>query len=181
MTYFYESLIPIVLLSVAIGMDAFSVSLSVGLMRVRLRIIATFIMLVGLFHVLMPLAGVTLGHLLSHKLGLIAQSIGGWILIIIGAQMVIATMLEKEMTRSMHLTGFTILAFTVSLDSFSVGLSLGMFGLNQVAIIILFGLMSMFMATLGIIFARRGKTLLGKYSEALGGIVLIFLGIQMAL
>ena len=162
-------------------MDAFSVSLSVGLMRVRLRVMASFILLVGIFHVMMPLAGVTLGHLLSHKLGVIAQSIGGWILIIIGAQMIIATMLEKEMTRHMHMAGFTILAFTVSLDSFSVGLSLGMFGLNQVAIIILFGIMSMFLATLGIILAKRGKTILGNYSESLGGFVLIFLGIQMVL
>ncbi|WP_054754787.1 manganese efflux pump MntP [Piscibacillus salipiscarius] len=157
MTYFYESIIPIVLLSVAIGMDAFSVSLSVGLMRTRLCMIATFILLVGLFHVIMPLAGVTLGHLLSHKLGIITQSIGGWILIIIGAQMMVATMLEKETDRTLHLAGFTILAFTVSLDSFSVGLSLGMFGLNQFAIIMLFGIMSMFLATMGIILLEKEK------------------------
>ncbi|TFB19244.1 hypothetical protein E3U55_11040 [Filobacillus milosensis] len=181
MTIFYESIIPIVLLSVAIGMDAFSVALSIGLMNVRLRIIAGFILLVGLFHVIMPLAGVTLGHFLSHKLGVIAQLVGGWILIFIGAQMIIATLLEKNMTRNLHLPAITILAFTVSLDSFSVGLSLGMFGLNQVAIIIMFGIMSMFLSSLGIILARRGQTLLGKYSEALGGIVLIFLGLKMVL
>ncbi|GEL77262.1 manganese efflux pump MntP [Tenuibacillus multivorans] len=181
MTLFYESIIPILLLAIAVGMDAFSVSLSVGLMRIRLRIIAAFILLVGAFHVLMPLAGVTLGHLLSHKLGIIAQLIGGWILIMIGAQMIVATLLQKDMVRHMKLTGFVVLAFTVSLDSFSVGLSLGMFGLNQAAIIMMFGLMSMIMATLGIMLAKQGKMLFGQYSEALGGIVLIVLGVQMVI
>ncbi|RPF54097.1 manganese efflux pump MntP family protein [Aquisalibacillus elongatus] len=181
MTFLFESLISVILLSIAVGMDAFSVSLSVGLMQVRLRFVAFFILMVGLFHILMPLAGVTLGHLLSHKLGVIAQVVGGWILIIIGAQMIFSMLLEKEMVRNMRVAGFLILAFTVSLDSFSVGLSLGMFGLHQVAIILLFGMTSMLMASLGIIFAKSGQTIFGRYSEALGGLVLIVLGLQMVL
>ncbi|MGM8215007.1 manganese efflux pump MntP [Bacillaceae bacterium W0354] len=177
----YESLAPLLLLAVAIGMDAFSVSLSVGLMKIRLRIILLYIILIGLFHVIMPFMGMIVGHFLSNKLGMIAQIVGGWMLIMIGAQMIIATLIEKETLKQINFLGLLALAFTVSLDSFSVGISIGMtmFGFNQIAVILLFGLMSMFLATLGLYLAKKGKTIFGKYSEAIGGIVLVFIGLQM--
>lgn len=176
-----ESTTPLILLAFAVGMDAFSVSLSVGLMRIRLRYLLIYLFLVGAFHVAMPFLGMLVGHLLSHKLGMIAQIIAGWMLIMIGTQMAIATFLEKNTLKRINFLGILTLAFTVSLDSFSVGMSIGliMFSFNQFAVICLFGIVSALLATIGVVLARKGKVFLGKYSEAIGGLVLIVIGLQM--
>ncbi|PKR77735.1 hypothetical protein CEY16_07330 [Halalkalibacillus sediminis] len=179
MSFQYDSFIPFILLALAVGMDAFSVSLSIGFMKKNMRPLVLFIALVGAFHVLMPFLGMTIGHMLSHKLGVIAQIVGGWMLIIIGAQMIVATVLEKNMLDQVRLAGLILIAFTVSLDSFSVGLSIGMFGVNQFAIIMMFGIVSMILAGAGIYLAKKGRFLFGKYSEAFGGAVLLVLGLQM--
>ncbi|WP_188207615.1 manganese efflux pump MntP [Alkalibacillus aidingensis] len=180
MISFYESLAPLLLITIAVGMDAFSVSMSVGLMRQRLRMLLFFVSVVGFFHVVMPLLGITLGHMLSEKLGSIAQIIGGWMLIMIGIQMIFATFFEKETKRYIGMMSLIILAFTVSLDSFSVGISIGMFGINYYFVILLFGLVSMLLSWAGLLLAHHGERFLGRYSEALGGLVLLALGIQMA-
>ncbi|WP_017186955.1 manganese efflux pump MntP family protein [Alkalibacillus haloalkaliphilus] len=179
MISFYESLTPFILIAFAIGMDAFSVSMSVGLMRQRLRMLAYFIGLVGLFHIIMPLFGMGLGNFLSHQLGAIAQIIGGWMLIMIGAQMAIAIFFEKNMERYVGYASLFILAFTVSLDSFSIGITIGMLGINLFVVVILFGIISMLCCWAGIMLAQQGERFLGRYSEAIGGVVLIGIGIQM--
>jgi len=180
---FFESVAPILLLAIAVGMDAFSVSLSVGLMRIRLRFIFLYLFFIGLFHVIMPFLGMLVGHFLSLQLGLLAQMISGWMLIMIGGQMIISTFIKKDSLRRIHLFGLLTLAFTVSLDSFSVGISLGltMFSIDQIAIIFLFGLVSLFLATFGFVLARKGKSFFGIYSEMVGGIILLAIGIQMIL
>ncbi len=177
----FDTFTPIVLIAIAVGMDAFSVSLSIGLMRIRLRKVLFFILLVGSFHVLMPTFGVTLGEFISDRLGVIANIISGWLLIMIGVQMIIATILDKEISKHIHYSGLTLLAFTVSLDSFSVGLSMGMGGVTQFIAILLIGLTSTLLATFGIILSRNGINLFGRYSEAIGGIILMVLGIQMVM
>ncbi|GAA0468750.1 manganese efflux pump MntP family protein [Alkalibacillus silvisoli] len=179
MISFYESLTPYLLIALAIGMDAFSVSMSVGLMRQRLRMLIYFVGLVGLFHLIMPLLGMGLGNYLSQQLGAIAQIIGGWMIIMIGIQMVLATFFEKDMQRYVGFTSLFLLAFTVSLDSFSIGITIGMLGINLFVIVVMFGLISMLCSWLGLMLAHQGEKFFGRYSEAFGGMVLIILGVQM--
>lgn len=61
----------------AVGMDAFSVSLGMGMIPIRLRQIFRIGLLVGTFHILMPLVGMITGKLLSEQLGALATYIGG--------------------------------------------------------------------------------------------------------
>ena len=63
----------------------------------------------------------------------------------------------------------------MSLDSFSVGLSLGIFGARTFLTIIVFGVVSMLLTWLGLLLGRRVQGWLGSYSEALGGSILLAL------
>lgn len=177
----FDTFTPFILIAFALGMDVFSVSLSIGLMKIRLRKILFFILMVGFLHILMPLSGILLGEMISDRLGVIANIISGWLLIMIGVQMIIATVLEKDMKKYVKYSGLAALALTVSLDSFSVGLSMGMGGISQFVVVLLIGLMSVLLATLGMILSRKGINIFGQYSEAIGGLILLGLGIQMVL
>lgn len=55
------------------------------------------------------------------------------------------------------LVGFGLLffVFSVSLDSFFVGFSLGIFGVRMFLIIIVFGVVSMLLIWLGLLLGRR--------------------------
>ncbi|MDQ0160594.1 putative Mn2+ efflux pump MntP [Alkalibacillus salilacus] len=179
MMFFYESVVPYVLIAFAIGMDAFSVSLTVGMTHRRLRWWLYFVVLVGAFHVMMPLAGIGFGEFLSEQFGQMAQVIGGWMLVVIGIQMVISTFWQHDLNKSLSVFGLMVLAFTVSLDSFSVGVSIGMIGAHVFVIAVMFGLVSMVLSWFGLMLARHSRKWFGVYSEAFGGLVLTVLGLQM--
>ncbi|MFD1391515.1 manganese efflux pump MntP family protein [Alkalibacillus flavidus] len=177
--FFYDSVTPYVIMAIAVSMDALSVSLSIGFSQRRLRWWLYFVMLVGLFHVIMPLAGIFFGDMLSEQLGHMAQHIGGWLLVAIGIQMIMATFWQSDRQPPLTAIGLFFLALTVSLDSFSVGISIGMLGVHVFVIALLFGFVSMVFTWFGFMLSKYGRKWLGTYSEAIGGVVLAILGLQM--
>ncbi len=70
-------LVTIIIMAFALGMDAFSVSLGMGMYKLRLRQIFKIGMTIGLFHIIMPLLGMITGRFLSDQFGAIATYIGG--------------------------------------------------------------------------------------------------------
>ncbi|NNV06385.1 manganese efflux pump MntP family protein [Geobacillus sp. C56-T2] len=168
------------MMAFALGMDAFSVALGMGMLRLRLRQIFYIGLTVGLFHIVMPLVGMAVGRLLSRELGSFATYTGGALLLWLGGQMIV-TSFRHEGGSPLFPRGAGLLffAFTVSLDSFSVGLSLGIFGAQTMATIFLFGLFSMGLTWMGLIVGRRVQQWLGAYSEALGGSILLAFGFKL--
>lgn len=60
-------LITLFMMAFALGMDAFSVGLGMGLIKLRLRQIFYIGLTIGLFHIWMPLAGMWIGKVLDRK------------------------------------------------------------------------------------------------------------------
>lgn len=167
-------------MSIALGLDAFSVSLGIGLQDIRLKRIAIIGLVIGLFHVLLPFVGILIGRLISVKLQLVTSTLGGFILVFIGSYMFFSAF-KKESANLSRLNGFKILSLSliVSLDSFPVGLSLGISGTQKIFVIFLFGAVSMFLSWLGMMIGRKAHVLLSKYSEMLGGAILFTIGIHI--
>ncbi|MBB5355449.1 MULTISPECIES: manganese efflux pump MntP [Anoxybacillus] len=173
-------MITLAMMAFALGMDAFSVSLGMGLLQLRLKQIAYIGLTVGFFHIVMPLAGIVIGRLLSVQLGHMATYIGGVLLFILGVQMVVASFRhEQERWLRPVGIGLFLFAFSVSLDSFSVGLSLGIYGVEVVFAVIAFGLTSMVLTWMGLLLGRRFQRWLGTYSEALGGTILLLFACKL--
>lgn len=171
-------------MAIALGMDAFSVCVGMGMTVFRLRRAAWTGMWIGLFHMLMPLIGMILGQLLSTRFGEIAEMAGGLLLLLIGFQMILSLMRTKD-TRNEFVyvsdASMLLFAFSVSIDSFSVGLSMGLFGAEMLAAILMFGCASMIMAWSGFYIGRKTGRYFGKYGEALGGIILFLFGLKILL
>ncbi len=166
----------------ALSMDAFSLSIGMGLLGLRYRNIVIIGSVVGIFHVWMPLIGLVLGKILSQYIGIFAFVVGGSLLVILGAQMIFSTFQhEKNTVLTPNGWGVLLFAISVSLDSFSAGLSLGMIGAKTLVTLISFGIMSGILTCFGLLIGKKASHWMGGYSEWLGGCILISFGIKIIL
>lgn len=174
----------VIAVSVALGMDAFSFSLALGLIGTRYRKGIKLAAIVAAFHVFMPLIGLWVGQKLGTILGDVAIGLGALILFWLGGKMVWGAYKGKDTADnipSLHGAGIYALAFSVSIDALSVGFSLGTFVTNITRAVLIMGFTAGVMTFAGILLGRRAGTWLGNKAEALGGIILILIGIKMAL
>ena len=58
----FEQIIPLIIMAFALGMDAFSVSLGMGMMTLKIRQILYIGVTIGIFHIIMPFIGMVLGR-----------------------------------------------------------------------------------------------------------------------
>ncbi|WP_110112632.1 manganese efflux pump MntP family protein [Bacillus sp. CGMCC 1.16541] len=175
-----SEMITLIIMAFALGLDAFSVGLGMGLIKLRLKQIFYIGVIIGFFHLWMPLLGMSIGKLLSDKLGNIASYAGGILLLALGVQMIYSSF-KKEEDSFIKPVGFGLLVFalSVSLDSFSVGLSLGIFGARTLMTIVVFGIVSMILTWMGLLLGKRVQGWIGSYSEVLGGSILLAFGIKL--
>ena len=173
-------LVTLLIMAFAVGMDAFSVALGMGAFKLRIRQIIYIGFAVGFFHMMMPLFGILAGHLLSDTFGKITNYIGGFLLILLGLQMVIYCFRRNEDSVVAPVGwGLILFAFLVSIDSFSAGLSLGMFGARAAATVICFGIVASFLTWIGLGLGRKVRNYLGVYGELLGGMILTAFGVSL--
>ncbi|WP_163539142.1 manganese efflux pump [Gracilibacillus sp. YIM 98692] len=164
----------------ALGMDAFSVGLGIGMQEIRLKRIFIIGLVVGFFHILMPFIGLMVGSFISGKVEGIAVLAAGLLLCGIGFQMIMQTFIDHggQLLAPVGF-GLFVFAFTVSLDSFSVGLSLGLSGIATAFAIIIFGIFATILTWTALLIGRRTHYLLGTYSEILGGSILFGFGLHI--
>lgn len=173
-------IIPLAFMAFATGMDAFSVSLGIGMQKIRLRQIAFIGLVFGVFHIIMPAIGIILGQLISTQIGHWTALTGGALLIVIGVHMLLSAF-NHEAKSAFESKGIALLllAFIVSIDSFSVGLGLGLSGTTVLLALFLFGASSTCLTWLGMLLGRRVHGFLGAYSEILGGSILCGFGLNI--
>ncbi|MCL6571528.1 MAG: manganese efflux pump MntP family protein [Bacillus sp. (in: Bacteria)] len=170
----------LLLMAFALGMDAFSVGLGMGMYELRYRKIFKIGITIGLFHVWMPLVGLIAGKFLSEKFGMFATFMGGLLLLILGVQMMWMGLKKGEETVITPIGfGLLVFALSVSLDSFSVGLTLGIYGAKTILVILCFGIAATLQTWAGLLLGRKVQGWLGAYSEALGGAILFAFGLKL--
>ncbi|WP_342433597.1 manganese efflux pump MntP family protein [Neobacillus sp. FSL H8-0543] len=174
-------IITLLLMAFALGMDAFSVGLGMGMFKLRLRQIFSIGITIGFFHVWMPFVGMFAGKFLSEKFGTFASLLGGLLLILLGLQMIWGGVKKDEKSTLLAPAGFGLLLFalSVSLDSFSLGLTLGIYGAKTILVIAFFGVAAAILTWSGLMLGRKFQGWLGYYGEALGGSILLAFGIKL--
>lgn len=172
-----------IVLALVMGIDAFTLGMGVAFKGVRLRWVLALSFTVGLFHTLMPLAGMIAGHYIGVILGHAAVYAGGSVLLLLGAHMSYHALWggKDYVMNPFSLWGMIVFAIGVSLDSFSVGISLGLFAQHIAVTVLLFGLAGGFAACLGLLLGRHLAGWMGKYGEMVGGAVLIAWGLKFIL
>lgn len=174
----------IILLGIAVSLDAFSVALSIGLNnQVRKNNKIGFILSFSFFQFFCSFIGAYVGYIFS-SFAAIPSLIGGAIISIIGVMIVKEGMEEKDEGILLKKRMWLILGVSVSIDAMVVGFvtlnSLGslIFILGSTLII---GAICLVMVTVAFIITRYLKRIkaLRQYADYIGGAILILFGIKM--
>ncbi|MFC5711521.1 manganese efflux pump MntP family protein [Thalassorhabdus alkalitolerans] len=178
-----EEWIVLGIIAVALGMDAFSMSLAMGMNGIKVRERPKIASTIGMFHILMPLAGIAGGKWIASSFEQLALWVGGGLLILIGLQMIWTGVGSSSENNTITPRGLGLLLFAllVSLDSFSVGITLGIVGAKIVAVLLLFGLTSAVATWMGLFLGTHAKGVVGSYGEMLGGGILLAFGVKLLL
>ncbi|TDF93561.1 manganese efflux pump MntP family protein [Paenibacillus piri] len=173
-------LIAILVMAVALGMDALSLGIGIGMRGIRKLYMLKLSVLIALFHMAMPLMGMITGGYVGYLLGGVATKVGGILLVLLGAHMMYNSF-KGENTRMMNhqsMWGMIVFALSVSIDSFSVGVSLGMFAGDMVLTVVLFGAVGGLMSIAGLMLGSKVGHWIGEYGEAMGGVILLAFGVN---
>ncbi|MFV9510394.1 manganese efflux pump MntP family protein [Tepidibacillus sp. LV47] len=173
-------IVTFLMIAVALGMDAFSLGIGIGIQGLTIMQIMKVSTTIGIFHIIMPLIGIGVGHYLSTMIGDVATLLGGSLLVLLGLNMIWSSFSEKEAYSLSQIDGIglLLLAFSVSIDALSIGFSLGLFSANIWFAILLFGLVGGVMTAIGLSIGTKIGHWLGEYGEIFGGIILLVFGIK---
>jgi manganese efflux pump family protein len=184
-------------LSIALGADAFSLALAIGLVGIGKRMTLRLSLVVAIFHVVMPLGGIILGQTMGLVLGQFAKGIGALVLFWLGGRMLFhvwrpeteSIPLSKarkafnrtQLPAGVNLRGLGVyaLAASVSLDALSVGFSLGTVDSQIGMTVLIMGMVAGIMMGSGLLLGRIIGSWIGERAEAMGGFVLVIIGIRM--
>ncbi|NPV90715.1 MAG: manganese efflux pump [Firmicutes bacterium] len=177
-------LFTVLLVAVALGTDALSLAVGIGMTRVTRREILVLSGTISIFHVFMPLAGFLVGEYLGSLMGRYAVWLGATVLLALGIHLLWDGLNPErdldDLKRNYYgIGGLLLLAVSVSLDALGAGFSLGAFSMGLPLTIGLIGVTAGLMTAAGLVFGRYIGRFLGNRAELLGGVVLIILGIKM--
>lgn len=174
-------------LSLALSMDAFAASVCKGasLFNPSLREAIRTGFIFGIIEAITPIIGWSLGLLASQYIIKWNHWIAFSLLFMLGSQMIYqsyhhAKNNSKPQPIHCH-NSFTLIttALATSLDAMAIGVSLAFLQINIIHTAMAIGLMTMIMATLGILLGRYIGPLLGKKAEMIGGATLIIIGFSI--
>jgi len=177
------SFFTLMVLAVALGTDAFSLCVGIGLAGVNRRQITLISVTVLLFHILMPLTGWVVGEFAGSMLGRAASIIGSLILVYLGMRMVWSTWRnggepEPNVVR-FSFWGLILLGASVSLDALSVGFPLGTPQVNLLLTAGIIGIVAGAMTAGGLVFGRFLGSWVGEKAQFLGGLILVGIGVKL--
>ncbi|MBN3523941.1 manganese efflux pump MntP [Paenibacillus apiarius] len=169
----------ILVMALALGSDAFSLCIGIGMRGVRRMDAFRISIVIAFFHVLMPLMGVITGVYIGIVLGKMTAMAAGALLVILGGHMIYSSFKgeSSHFIDTASLWGTIWFALSVSVDSFSVGVTLGMFRSDLLITIVAFGLFGGAMSIVGLLLGHHAGQYIGEYGEAVGGAILLVFGI----
>ena len=178
----------LMLLAVGLSMDALAVSICKGLAMDRVTL--GRMVLVGLwfggFQGLMPL----LGWLLGSRFSLYITAIDHWIafalLALIGGKMVWESLRkgcggEEEAPGDLSARRLCVLAVATSIDALAVGITFAFLEVDILPAVCCIALTTFLLSSLGVKFGSLCGTRMQSKAEALGGVILILLGLKILL
>jgi len=179
--------ITIFILAAALAMDAFSVSITCGMIITKPSIGHYFRLSFhfGLFQFMMPIIGYGAGMYMEKYIRDVDHWIAFGLLVIIGLKMIHEAFEKKEEdadckdpSRGLRLI---LLAVATSIDALAVGFSIGVLGGSIVLPSVIIGVVCAVFSIAGIAVGNHASKYISRGGELIGGIVLILIGVKILL
>lgn len=174
----------LLILAIALSMDAFAVSVCKGLAteRVRFKHMAISGAWFGGFQALMPLIGFLLGSAFERYVKAVDHWIAFMLLGAIGVNMLKEAFSEEDTSDSgdFGFKSMLVMAIATSIDALAVGITFALLpDVNIAAAVTFIGITTFLLSALGV---KIGSAVGGKYknrAQLAGGAILILLGIKI--
>jgi len=178
------NLLEIILIAIGLSMDAFAVSITLGLSveKPKTREILTPGIFFGFFQALMPITGYFAGFYFASKVDEFAPWIAFVLLGVIGGNMIRESLSkneEKHNEASFQFLKMLVLAIATSIDALAVGVTFAFFKINIFKAALIIGFITFLLSMVGV---KTGNIFGAKYkskAEFAGGAVLVLLGIKI--
>lgn len=164
----------------SLGLNNFAASIAIGLSGIDRAAQARIASVFGCFEAAMPVVGLLIGRQVSHSLGSAAHTIGGLLLIAVGAQMTYfaARSVDSPPPGIANAQGgrLVIIAAALSIDNLVVGFALGAYRVPVVVSVAVIAVVSVAMSLAGLELGARLGARVGHTSAVLSGVALMAVG-----
>lgn len=182
-------MIGLLFVSVSLGLSNCAAAIGIGLSgadrRVRLQMALSF----GLFEALMPIIGLVIGRALVGPIGHVGNLIGPALLILTGIYTIwtcvrvdssVNDPISTDASSRYTFQRLLVAGFALSIDNLVVGFALGLYHLPVLLAAGVIAIVSVGMSLIGLELGSRIGTRFERWSEELGGAVLILVGLALA-
>jgi putative Mn2+ efflux pump MntP len=177
-------ILSVLLIALALSADCFAVALS-GSIYIKtvylapiMRTASTF----GAFQAIMAALGWVAGHSVVNLISSYDHWLAFILLALIGGRMIWESFRHKDKRKRIDISKgilLVTLAVATSIDALVVGLSFAFLKVNIVTACLIIGVVAFGVTIAGFTLGARIKRLLGRYAEAVGGIILIAIGLRV--
>ncbi|UCC38387.1 MAG: manganese efflux pump [Candidatus Aminicenantes bacterium] len=176
----------VIVIALALAMDAFAVSIGVCLSLERITKKQTFRLAFcfGSFQFFMPLIGWFAGHNILKYIKALDHWVAFGLLTFIGSKMIFESFKRTKIPAKRNIDptkGLSLLFLSIatSIDALAVGLSFAVLHVTIFYPAIVIGLVALLMTILGVKIGPILGQLIGKRAELLGGLILILIGVKI--
>jgi manganese efflux pump family protein len=176
-------MVALLVVALALGLNNFGAAIAIGVSGVNrltgLKVAAVF----GLWDVVMPAAGLLIGHGLAGELGRAARWTGAGVLAATAVWGLVEAVRgddDDDAPRAWHGWRLLVSGAALSLDDFAVGLALGALAVPIVAAVITFGVFSAVLTLIGLELGAKLGLVTGERGEVVAGGLLLCLAGAMA-
>lgn len=192
------SLISILLMSFALAMDAFAVSITKGMTMKNITIKLAFkiAFFFGLFQGVMPLIGWALGISFEGYIKAFDHWIALILLLFLGAKMIyesiksehedeVALDLTQDNMQSdlddsdIEIKDLIILSVATSIDALAVGVSFAFLNISIIPVVSAIAIITFIVCFVGVLIGKQIGPMLKNYAEIIGGVILILIGLNI--
>lgn len=178
-------MVEVLLLAIALSMDAFAVSIGLG-SKHKIKPTSLAFMsgaYFGLFQALMPLIGYLGGKGVLGWVEVYAPWIAFILLVLIGGKMIFESFsegIEEDITNITHRV-MLMLAIATSIDAMAAGFALTLLDINPLIACLIIGVTTYLFSYIGVFIGTKSGTWLESKAEFFGGVVLILIGLKILL
>jgi putative Mn2+ efflux pump MntP len=174
----------IIIIAVGLAMDAFVVSIVSGSAYKQLRVRHALRMAIffGAFQAFMPLIGSLAGLTLREHIAHYDHWIAFGLLAAVGGKMIYESLKIKSIEENpdpSNILVLLVLSVATSIDALAVGVTLSLIAGSIIVAAILIGLITFVLSYIGVYIGKRFGHLFESKIEALGGVILIGIGIKI--
>ena len=177
-------LITIIIVAFALAMDAFAVSIVSGAAYRRLKVKHALRMAIsfGAFQALMPLIGSLAGLTIKDYIADYDHWAAFGLLAAVGGKMIYESFKIKPLRKNFNPANVVVLlllSVATSIDALAVGITLSFLQVSIAKAVVIIGLVTFALSYLGVYIGKKAGHFFKNKIQAIGGIVLIALGIKI--